>query len=335
VDSGQPLLGDAQVLRRVEQWLFEIRETETTAFADYVLPDTMTYEREEIVNYGHVLVDCPPCVEPGYEIRNEADIYPELAQRLGLGQYFERTRDENYELWLTCDDPAVTTVEPPITLERLREEQMIKLNTPQRCYDIFSDGGQLTESGRYNFYREELVGIKAGPVVDRIPALIDDQDMRAKYPLHLFIGRSRFFMQGQLREIAELDALSGSGPRLGMTVEDAQARGLKQGDMVEVFNGKGVVKVPLVIVNFLQPGMVHLWYAYGVKWYEPYGSEPAQELGSNCGMYEGADELNATWTPYLVDLYGKLGVPAALCNSCGISGAETIWDILCDVRRAE
>ncbi len=156
-------------------------------------------------------------------------------------------------------------MEPKITLERLRKEGMIKLNTPQRPFYVYRDDSVLTESGRYTFYLENMLDTKAGPVGGRVEPLIADSEMRKKYPLHLFIGRSRFFMQGQLREIEELDRLSDSGPRLGMNREEAAARGLKDSDMVEFFNDKGVVKVPLVMVNFLQPGMVHLWYAYGTQ----------------------------------------------------------------------
>lgn len=315
--------------------VFDIRETETTEFADYVLPDATTFEREEVVNVGHCLVYCPPAIEPMYECRNEAEVLVDLAKRMGLGRYFDKTLDEWREIWLDCDDPIVSSVEPKITLKRLREEGIIKLNTPQRPFDIFRDNDPLTESRRFNIYNEQLVGVPAGPLVDRVPALIDREDVRRTYPLHLFIGRSRFFMQGQLRELEELDKLSGFGPRLGMNREDAAAHGLKEGDMVEVVNEKGVCRVPLVLVNFLQPGMVHLWYAYGTKWYKQYDSEPAQELGSYVGCHEAKDDICVNWGPYMREFYHKLGLPDALINTCGLSGTETIWDILCDVRRAE
>ncbi|MGI6216113.1 MAG: molybdopterin-containing oxidoreductase family protein [Coriobacteriales bacterium] len=315
--------------------VFDIRECETTDFADYVLPDVTTFEREEVVNVGHCLVYCPPAIEPMYDCRNEAEVLVELAKRLGLGEYFDKSLAEWRDVWLDCDDQFVAAVKPKITYDRLREEGIIKLKTPPRPFDIFKDNNPLTDSGRINFYNEQLSDVPAGGMVDRVPALIDNEEMRRKYPLHLFIGRSRFFMQGQLREIEELDMLSGDGPRLGMTREDAEARGLKQGDMVEVFNDKGSVKVPVVLVNFLQPGMVHLWYAYGVKWYKRYDSEPAQELGSYVGTDEGADEICTSWGPYMREFYHKLGLPDALINTCGLSGSETIWDDLCEVRRAE
>ncbi|MGI6032508.1 MAG: molybdopterin-containing oxidoreductase family protein [Coriobacteriales bacterium] len=315
--------------------VFEIRQTETTDLADYVLPDTTVFEREEIANVGHCLVHCPPAIEPLYEVRNQAQVYIDLGKRMGLEKYFDKTLDEYFDIWLDCDDPYVNTVEPKVTLERLRKEGIIKMNTPSRPFDIFTDNSPLTESGRINFYLEDMVGIPGGPIVDRTSALIDDDARRKKYPLHLFIGRSRFFMQGQLREIEELDKLSGDGPRLGMNREEAVARGLKEGDMVEIFNEKGVVKVPLVIVNFLQPGMVHLWYAYGKRWYDEFDSEPAQAIASYVSCHEAVDEICVKWVPKMFKLYHDLGLPDGMINTCGISGTETIWDVLCDVRRAE
>ncbi len=51
--------------------------------------------------------------------------------------------------------------------------------------------------------------------------------------------------------------------------------------------------------------------------------------------HEAVDDITVPWCNYIHDLYMKLGVPDSLILPCGLNGTETIWDILCDVRRAD
>jgi molybdopterin-containing oxidoreductase family molybdopterin binding subunit len=311
----------------------DIRLSETCRFADYVLPAACTFEREELVYTGNCLVYCEPAIKPIEEARDDCDIIIDLAKRVGVGEYFTNTKDEWRNIWLDTDDPSAVTVEPKLTMERMRKDKVVALNTPPEMYHFYRLNEARTPSGRYEFYVEELSDFAGGAVVDRQLALIDNEEQRHKYPLHLFIGRSRFFMQGQMREIEELDRLSGNGPRVGMSKDDAAARGIREGDMVEVFNAKGVVKVPVHFSNFIPPGMAHLWYAYGVDQYK--GSEPAAELGSETGVGEALSEISVVWNPLVKQRLIDMGIPEGLTYMDGELGCETIWDVLCDVRGAD
>jgi len=315
--------------------VFEIRMNETCMLADYVLPCQSTFEREEFVVTGNCLVHCEPAIAPIGESRHEGDILTDLAQRLGYGEYWNKSMDEWRTIWFMSSDPSVKSVEPKITLERVRKDTIIELNNPKEPYHIYRNEIPATPSGRYEFYVEELSDIPGGAIVDREPALIDNDEARRKYPLHLFLGRSRFFMQGQFREIAELDRLSGDGPRVGLSKEDAEARGIREGDLVEVFNDKGVIRLPARFVNFLPPGMAHVWYAYGVEAYKPFDSEPSAALGEYCAVYCAQSPISSTFHELIRQRILGANTPAGFFNLPGQSGAETIWDVLCDVRRAE
>lgn len=311
----------------------EIRWTETCDFADYVLPDLTTFERECFFVQGGYLIHGEPAIEPVGEARDLADVLSDLGRRMGLEEVFAPTAEEWQRMRLESPDPAIATVEPKITLDRLREEKLIKLNDAGRCYHLFNDAPINLPTGRVEFYSEVLAGIEGGALAAPQPALIDDEARREQYPLHLFIGRSRFFMQGQFREIAELRKLSGDGPRIGMRKEDAIARGINEGDLVEVFNERGVVKVPCHFSNFIQPGMAHLWYAYGVEDYKLSG--PATILGANQSIDEARDAVAEAWGPFWRGVKNASGMPEAMGMSSGEIANETIWDVLCDIRRAE
>jgi anaerobic dimethyl sulfoxide reductase subunit A len=45
---------------------------------------------------------------------------------------------------------------------------------------------------------------------------------------------------------------------LWMNTRDAEARGIKNGDIVKVFNDRGVVRVPAYVTNRLRPGVTSL-----------------------------------------------------------------------------
>ena len=313
--------------------VFEYRLTETTMFADYVLPDTMTFEREEINIRGGCLILQEAAIEPLGEAREEGMVICDLATRMGFGKYFDKTHDEMLECKLQSNDPAVASVEPPITLSRLRKEKIIPLNTPNRQYNMYTDRPLRTPSGRHEFYIDRLADLPGGALMTYDKALIQDVESRKKYPLHLFVGRSRFFMQGQFREIPELRHLSGDGPRLGINREDAIARGINEGDLVEVFNDNGVVIVPVYFTRFIQPGQVHLWYIYGVKDYKLSG--PATTLGAHLNIREAIDPISQAWGEIWKEQSSVPGVPETLSGTPGLYANETIWDVLCEVRRAE
>lgn len=311
----------------------EIRMSETASFADYVLPAATVFEREDVAATGNCLVYCEPAIPPRGESHDDCDIIVDLARSLGLDEHFDKTMDEWRDIYFASPDPQLAPPDSPITMERLRKEKVIAMNTPPEMAQFYRSNEPRTPSGRYEFYTEELAGIYGGGTVDRQLAMIDNQERRLLYPLHLFIGRSRYFMQGQFREIAELDRLAGPGPSVGMTPEDAAARGIREGDMVEIFNERGVVKVPVYFTRFVQPGTAHLWYCYGQDQYKD--SEPAQEIASYVGVYDAITEISKTWNPIVLDRIIETGVPQALTFLDGVVGCETIWDVLCDVRKAD
>lgn len=77
----------------------DIWMTDTGEMADYVLPDCMPFEREDIIygtNYGHLVLQ-EPAIEPPHEQKDPSYLYRELTKRLGIGEYF----DKDAAGWLT------------------------------------------------------------------------------------------------------------------------------------------------------------------------------------------------------------------------------------------
>lgn len=74
---------------------FVIRMSDTARYADYVLPETTSFERHELLSGPDDCITlCEPAIEPCGEARTCADIWAGIASRIGVGQYFDKTLEE-------------------------------------------------------------------------------------------------------------------------------------------------------------------------------------------------------------------------------------------------
>jgi anaerobic selenocysteine-containing dehydrogenase len=312
----------------------DFRMTETCDLADYVLPDVTPYEREEIIEgVGNALILQEPAVPPFGQARNSAEIWSDLGRRLGKPELFQNTVEEWNKIRLEgAEDPLISEANPPITYERLKREKIIKLGAPDRIFDYFLDRDLQTQSGRFEFYKENYADIDAA-LTDYYPALIDDSERRKKYPLQFFNGRSRFFMQGQFREIPELRTLAGGGPRATMNPHDALERGINDGDTVEIFNEQGAVTVPVYFSHHTQRGCVHILYAWKYDDYED--GNPPQVLQTDASRIKTYDKVATRFSDIMIAGGKANGIPPTLNYHCGYGVNECLWDELCDVRKKQ
>ena len=307
----------------------EVRETDTTAFADYVLPEATIFEREELVApEGDCVVLNEPAIEPRGEAKPPAYIYGELAKRLGAGDSLNKSTEEWLKIKLTTDDPAVAGVTPPLTLERLRKEKIVRLNLPDEPYDSWDNLDLETASGRVEFYCEDFSEVD-GALTRYVPPQIHSPK-RSKYPLQFVPGRHRVYMQGQFTEIPELRAIGGKVSTLAINPVDAEARGISDGDRVEIFNDKGSAQAVARITQMFPPGTVNLWYAYPAK---DYPTNPPTVLSSSLNTTEGEDAFSIRLGEVTMQRYSSPFL-TLLSSLAGRTGNETFWDDLCEVRKA-
>jgi anaerobic selenocysteine-containing dehydrogenase len=62
---------------------YEVRMTDTALFSDYVLPDTSTFERMELLPQAGWMILQEPAIEPMGEVKAPADFWRELAKQVG------------------------------------------------------------------------------------------------------------------------------------------------------------------------------------------------------------------------------------------------------------
>ncbi len=100
----------------------------------------------------------------------------------------------------------------------------------------------------------------------------------AKYPLQLLTAHPKYRFHGKFNDVSWLkENYKVKGPDgyeyepAWMHPQDAQARGLKSGDIIRAFNDRGQVLAGVVITERLAQGVV--WLTYG-SWNDPLEPEP-------------------------------------------------------------
>ena len=261
----------------------EIRMTDTSMWADYILPDAMCFEKYDLIMYpqANQITLQEPAVQPHGECKTTAEIYRLLAKEVGLEKYFEKNDEEWVGEWLDeiQKDPAVAG----ITLERLKKEKTIRTNVPRRIPDPYEEGGLYpytqmaqwydvdivtrpmdfpSKSGRVEFYYEGYADVGEAMARHVEPFMLGPKADRTKYPLQYVSARHRFFMQTQFTDDPVLLELSGKEPLLCINPKDAAARGIKEGDVCEVFNDRGSATAKAHLTEIFPPGVVNLWFGY-------------------------------------------------------------------------
>ena len=262
----------------------ELYATDTVDYADLVLPATSQLEQVDIHNsYGHhdVMYNAP-AIPPRGECRSNNDVFRELARRLG------------FEPALFPDDDAlirqVLDGGPSlagITLERLRDEGPIRLNIPEN-YTPFADGVYPTPSGKCELYSERMKADGFDPLPTYTPPHEDPltrPDLAARFPLQLVSPPRPQFLNSTFANSPRHRALAGD-PEIELSLEDAEKRGLTDGQWAEVYNERGRFLARVKMGGSVRPGVA---VATGLYWSK---------------LTQGGANVNVTTSSALTDMGG-------------------------------
>ena len=219
-------------------------------YADIVLPLCSFCEGVDL-RQTHITFGGPPyiqlqqkVIEPLYECKTEFDIMTELAPRMGIGEYFDKSIEDFIHLFLSSGSVA----EAGVTLEDLRRGILKEVHNKPVTIS--------TPSRRIEFYSEKLREFAEELPVYKEPLESARQPRARKYPLCFIQGHTRFRFHSNLANVDWLRDLD-PGPVLEINPVDADERGIKDGDMVAVFNDRGKMKVKAMVHEGIKPGVVN------------------------------------------------------------------------------
>ncbi|MGI6217825.1 MAG: molybdopterin-dependent oxidoreductase, partial [Coriobacteriales bacterium] len=325
---------------------FEIRMTDTTNMADYVLPETVAYERSELITESDsCAVLSEPAIPAQGEAKDSAWIWNQIAERLGIGDQFGMDMDqiqqlkatagfENKEAILYAEDDKTPVGTAPITYDLLKEKGAVRVAIPDMYVpnDILATDMQVTTTGRIEFYNEGLSEV--GPMGDYQTCVVLNDEIRGKYPLQLYVGRHKYFMQGQFTNIPECVLLAKSQFGVALNPIEAEKRHMRDGELVEVFNERGTMRVPLQIRDDIPVGMAHTWYSFDESWYP--GTSCPQGIMHAENMKERETEFQKALAPLFESVWQReFGMPQPLVHKAGDTTPEALWDNVCDVRKID
>jgi len=290
--------------------------TDTTDYADIVLPATTFFEHKDLqAAYGHYYLQVSDqAIEPLGECRANVEVFRALAGRMGFkDQCFGESVDEMIDGALASSNPWLEG----ISRERLEREGQVRLNLrgqwsvasgppetkqdgpdSQEPFLPFAHGNFRTPSGKAELYREAMKALGLDPVAEFVPPVESRHGgPGAAFPLELLARKADNFLNStfsnlpSVQELEELDLLE-------MHSADARARGIADGETVRVYNHRGEIFLKARVDGAVQPGVVSAslnWAKLGPGFrnVNVLTSEKLSDLGNSATFYSVLVEVES------------------------------------------
>jgi cysteine desulfurase NifS len=233
--------------------------TADAAYADVVLPATTMFEIESYMTYGPIFRLRERMIEPVGEARNDYLIMAELAARLGYGDRFPQTEEAMIRQALDGSG---------YTLEDVRAAGgQVRIDAPMMEYrkwekgSLRADGrpGFETPTGKFEIWSTTLEDYGYEPLpkyTEPKEGPLGSPHMTADYPLVFNSGaRPQTDFRSQHHGIPGL-VKDHPEPTVMMNDDDAAARGIADGDLVEVRTPRGAVRFRAIVTDGIVKGAV-------------------------------------------------------------------------------
>lgn len=242
------------------------------------------------------------CIEPLYESRPDFQIFSDLAERLGFKDDFTEGRTQEEWIKRVYDK---TSLHDHVPFEEFKEKGYYLVPFPKdykstpsfRWYyegrqDDTPDRGNpkkgtakanelATYSGKIEFKAQSLLKFDPNdnerpPVPHYIPSWEGHtSELAKKYPLQLISPHARFSYHSHydpttwLNEIPDCRIFKNGyyWRTVRIHPSDAEARGIKDGDIVKMYNDRGAVLGAAFVTERMKPGVIHAYQASGI--YDP------------------------------------------------------------------
>ena len=270
--------------------------TPSAKFADYLLPDTMNQEIDDLeadayaVGDYNYIVACPQAAKIEWEQRQNWEIMREMAKRFGVEDAY--TEGRTYKEWLRWGYEETLKKAQKLadakkfpSFDEFWKQGVVKYRMGDDSGIVLKDFREdpvkhplPTPSGKIEIYSERLAEIartwelpkEKGQEIHPIPQFIATKEMRGqgdpteeKFPLELYGYHGAGRTHSTYHNVPWLRAAHPD--QLMINPVDAESRGIKTGDRVRVFNGRGEIEIPAFVTNRIIPHLVALpqgaWYS--------------------------------------------------------------------------
>ncbi|OCA81501.1 dimethyl sulfoxide reductase subunit A [Bacillus sp. FJAT-27225] len=250
--------------------------TPSAKYADILLPETTFFERWNLGGSwasGDYFMLSEKIVNNYYEARSDYEWMSEVAEGLGIGKEFTENRDELGWIKYILDETRKQYPDTP-TFEDLKKNRVHywRYDGPRVAFKAqIEDPANNkfdTPSGKIELFSKTLFGMK-NEEIPAIPKYIPEWEgaedpLKEKYSLQCITwkGKNRmnsgFYNHPWQQQVAK--------QVLWINPIDASKRGLKQGDLVKIYNDRGTTMIPAEVTPRIIPGVVAMQAG---AWYQP------------------------------------------------------------------
>lgn len=263
--------------------------TSSAKYADIVLPDLTTSEQSDFcmdASAGNMpyFIFASQAIKPQFEAKSIYDICSGLADKLGVKEAFTEGRDQ--EGWLRHLYQLTRAQDPSLPeFDAMREQGIYKRKVEEHyvAYKEFRNDPEAnplsTPSGKIEIYSEKLAELanswtlESDEVIHPLPIYVPnfegyEESKTGNYPLQL----TGFHYKARAHSTyGNVSLLKDAAPQeMWMNPMDAQGRGIKNGDLIRIFNDRGELHIAVKITPRMMPGVVALGEG---AWYAPDGQK--------------------------------------------------------------
>ncbi len=249
--------------------------TPLAKFADIVLPTNTFLERNDMTSGGATPFFglSNKVIESRGESKSPFEIACRLAEKLGIENFSDKTEEEYLQEIVQGYQEAFGIADYD-TLKR-QAIHKLKRDEPyvafQKQIEDPAHNPFPTPSGKIEIYCQLLADMNH-PEIPPIPKYIEPWEGRndpltQRYPLQLVTTHFKRRAHSQFENVPWLRELLPHA--MSINPVDAQARGIKDGDTVRVFNDRGTLVIAAKVTERIMPGVVDIPQG---AWFNPDGT---------------------------------------------------------------
>ncbi|ALC90864.1 DMSO reductase [Bacillus sp. FJAT-18017] len=250
--------------------------TPSAKYADILLPETTFFERWNLGGSwgsGDYFMLSEKIVNNYYQARSDYEWMSEVAEGLGIRQQFTEGRDELGWIKYILDETKKQYPDTP-SFEDLKKNRVHywRYDGPRVAFQAQIEDPKNnkfeTPSGKIELFSKTLFDMM-NEEIPAIPKYIPEWEgaedpLKDKFPLQCITwkGKNRmnsgFYNHPWQQQVAK--------QVLWINPIDAGKRGLKQGDLVKIYNDRGTTMIPAEVTPRIIPGVVAMQAG---AWYQP------------------------------------------------------------------
>ncbi|MBS9782806.1 MAG: trimethylamine-N-oxide reductase TorA [Arcobacter sp.] len=273
--------------------------TPTARMADIVMPTTTSYERNDITMTGDYsnlnIVPMKQAVKKQYEARDDYQIFSDLAKEFGV--YEEYTQNKNEMQWIeefytkAYKQAQKMKVKMPTFREFWKNNKPITFKAPANNtkfvrYADFRQDPILeplgTPSGKIEIYSRTIEKMNyedcpAHPTWLEPIEWLGMKDKKAEFAVISPHPSHRLHSQLSNTKLRDKYAVANREP-IWINTKDAKAKGIKNGDLVRVFNERGQILTGAIVSDDIKQGVIKIQEG---AWWAPQEDGKAGSLCTN------------------------------------------------------